>query len=151
MLRTDLVIEVQEYFVAGRLRVNVKRNGAYVPQAHVKVVGSGDKQFKSGDTDFRGVFVAEDLIGQATVIAKVGEDYAFHRGKNLFQPSRFQMPPQGDAQRRQSEGKQPTGGERFKALDNLFQNNDALQRSNLRYLQELYDNKQTGVQVDKTR
>ena len=36
---------------------------------HVKAIGSGDNEFKSGDTDLRGIFVAEGLNGSATVIA----------------------------------------------------------------------------------
>ena len=39
-------------------------------------------RFKSGETDLRGVFVADGLRGKATVIAKAGEArYAFHRGE----------------------------------------------------------------------
>jgi tetratricopeptide (TPR) repeat protein len=45
-----------------------------------EAIGSRDNQFKSGDTDLRGIFVAEDLNGSATVIARQEGRYEFYRG-----------------------------------------------------------------------
>ncbi|MBL4849707.1 MAG: hypothetical protein JKY65_29615, partial [Planctomycetes bacterium] len=83
VLITPLKIEVQED-ESGRLRVNLQDTvkGLRPAGVHVKAVGSNDGRFKSGETDLRGVFVADGLRGTATVIAKAGEArYAFHRGE----------------------------------------------------------------------
>lgn len=84
VLITPLKIEVQEDAVSGRLRANVidTVQGQYVPEVHVKAIGSADTVFRSGQTDLRGIFVADGLRGTATVIARVGQSrYAFYRGQ----------------------------------------------------------------------
>jgi len=83
ILITPLKIEVQEEPASGRLRANVLDavKGGYRPEVHVKAIGSGDAQFRSGETDLRGLFIADNLHGNATVIAREGESrYAFFRG-----------------------------------------------------------------------
>jgi hypothetical protein len=48
----------------------------------VKVIGSANDQFVSGQSDLRGIFVADGIIGTSTVIARTDANrYAFHRGK----------------------------------------------------------------------
>jgi len=89
VLITPLKIEVQEDAASGRLRANVidSVEGQYVPEVHVKAIGSADTAFKSGQTDLRGIFVADALRGTATVIARVGESrYAFYRGQTWVGP-----------------------------------------------------------------
>ena len=50
----------------------------------VKVIGSDTPQFISGETDLRGVFVAEGLRGLVTAVArKANRQYAFYRGKTF--------------------------------------------------------------------
>jgi len=87
ILRGDLVLDVQEEKDSGRVRVNVLERSTrkYVAKAHVKVIGEGNSDFVSGDTDLRGVFVADDIKGRATVIARHGDEYAFYRGKTALQ------------------------------------------------------------------
>lgn len=82
VLVTPLKLEIQETPTAGAVRVNVRDSakGTYRPNVHVKAIGSSDNEFKSGDSDLRGVFVAEGLNGAATVIAKQDGLYAFYRG-----------------------------------------------------------------------
>ena len=65
------------------VRANVldTAKGGYRPEVHVKAIGSADKDFRGGDTDLRGLFIADGLRGKATVIAREGESrYAFFRG-----------------------------------------------------------------------
>jgi len=95
VLISPLEIEVQEDVTSGRVRVNVRdtTNGTFIEGVHVKAVGSTDKlgakrrggaafQFKSGETDLRGIVIADDIRGNATVIARDEQDrYAFYRGK----------------------------------------------------------------------
>ena len=83
-LITPLKIEAQEEPASGRVRVNVLdtvRKG-YRPDVHVKAIGSSDSEFRDGDTDLRGLFIADNLRGKATVIAREGQSrYAFFRGE----------------------------------------------------------------------
>jgi TolA-binding protein len=83
VLITPLKIEVQQDASSGRVRVNVldTAKGGYRPEVHVKAIGSADSAFRSGETDLRGLFIADDVHGKVTVIAREGESrYAFFRG-----------------------------------------------------------------------
>ena len=83
ILVTPLEIEVQEDTVSGRVRVNVRDAvvGNYLPKVHVKAVASADGRFRSGETDLRGVFVADGMRGKSTIIARDQINrYAFYRG-----------------------------------------------------------------------
>lgn len=84
VLITPLKIEVQEDGTSGRVRANVLDTvkGGYRPEVHVKTIGSADTEFRSGETDKRGLFIADNVRGKATVIAREGESrYAFFRGE----------------------------------------------------------------------
>ena len=84
VLITPLKIEVQEDGTSGRVRANVLDTvkGGYRPEVHVKTIGSADTEFRSGETDKRGLFIADNVHGKATVIAREGESrYAFFRGE----------------------------------------------------------------------
>jgi outer membrane protein assembly factor BamD (BamD/ComL family) len=86
VLVTPLKIEVQEDAASGRVRATVKDSTTdkYLRDVHVKVIGSGNDEFISGETDLRGVFVADGIRGTTTVIAEAeGGRYAFYRGKTL--------------------------------------------------------------------
>jgi tetratricopeptide (TPR) repeat protein len=83
VLITPLKIEVQEEPASGRIRANVldTAKGGYRPEVHVKAIGSADSEFRSGETDLRGIYIADNLRGKATVIAREGNSkYAFFRG-----------------------------------------------------------------------
>ena len=75
VLVSPLELEVLEEPASGRVRVTVRdaRTKDLLPKVQVKVIGSDNPQFFSGETDLRGVFVAE------------GVQRAGHRGR-----------PQGD-------------------------------------------------------
>jgi tetratricopeptide (TPR) repeat protein len=84
VLITPLKIEIQEETASGRIRANVLDavKGGYRPEVHVKAIGSADSKFRSGETDLRGIFTADNLRGKATVIAREGTSrYAFFRGE----------------------------------------------------------------------
>jgi hypothetical protein len=57
-----------------------------VPKAEVWVVGSANDTFRKGQSDLRGVLVADDIRGTATVVAWKEGQYAFHRGQAVLQP-----------------------------------------------------------------
>ena len=83
VLVTPLEVEVLEEADAGRVRVVVRdaRTKDLVPKVLVKVIGTNNPTFFSGQTDLRGVFVAEGVNGQVTAVArKDAGQYAFYRG-----------------------------------------------------------------------
>ena len=85
VLVTPLEMEVLEEPAAGRIRIAVRdaRSKEFLPKVQVKVIGSDASQFVSGETDLRGVFVAEGLRGLVTAVARKGTvQYAFYRGTN---------------------------------------------------------------------
>ena len=68
VLITPLKIEVQEDSgqrtrAGQRARYRVK--GGYRPEVHVKAIGSADTEFRSGETDLRGLFIADAVHGKA--------------------------------------------------------------------------------------
>jgi uncharacterized protein YfaS (alpha-2-macroglobulin family)/TolA-binding protein len=89
VLVSPLELEVLEEPGNGRVRVAVRDalTRAPVPKVQVKVIGSNNGTFFSGETDLRGVYVAEGVLGQVTALArqdapdrKDAPRYAFHRG-----------------------------------------------------------------------
>ena len=78
----NLDLQVEEDPQSARVRVTVldDKTGVYENNVHVKVIGSRDSKFRSGETDLRGIFIADNVNGTATVIARKGEEYSFHRG-----------------------------------------------------------------------
>ncbi|MCH7692390.1 MAG: hypothetical protein IID50_02990 [Proteobacteria bacterium] len=81
---SPLSLEIQEDATSGRVRVTVKDKVAdkYAKDVHVKVIGSANPKFTSGETDLRGIFIADAIRGTSTIIARSGKDrYAFYRGK----------------------------------------------------------------------
>jgi alpha-2-macroglobulin len=83
VLVSPLKLEVNEEPGAGRVRVTVRdaKTGDLIPKVQVKVIGSDTPTFLSGESDLRGVYVAEGVRGQVTAVARKGTaQYAFHRG-----------------------------------------------------------------------
>jgi len=83
VLVTPLELEVLEEADAGRVRVVVRdaRTKDLVPKVQVKVIGTDNPTFFTGQTDLRGVYVADGVIGQVTAVARKGTgQYAFYRG-----------------------------------------------------------------------
>ena len=91
VLVTPLELEVLEEAEAGRVRVTVRdaRTKDLVPKVQVKVIGTNNPTFFTGETDLRGVFVAEGVSGQVTAVArKDAGQYAFYRGQIPSRPCR---------------------------------------------------------------
>lgn len=83
VLVSPIELEVLEDAIAGRARIVVRDAGKQSPvgKAQVKVIGTSDADFTSGETDLRGVFNAEGLHGRISVIVRKGTaEYAFYRG-----------------------------------------------------------------------
>jgi tetratricopeptide (TPR) repeat protein len=156
VLVSPLLVDVQEDPTSGRVRATVKEttgggteDAKYVADVHVKVIGSNNSEFTSGETDLRGVFIADAIAGTSTVIAQAeGGQYAFFRGKTHLGQVKAN---------RAAAAKQPQAGEKRKStsnkelLKNVFQGQIDASRSNSTKLQELYDNPAEGVQVEQAK
>ena len=148
VLVSPLVLEIQEDATSGRVRVTVKDTLAdrYADDVHVKVIGTRNKSFIDGETDLRGIFVADAIQGTSTVIARADEDrYAFFRGKtSLGAP-----PPASKASAPQSAAPNaaPKPAAERALLKNLFDSNSAIQQEQRGNYRNLLDNKTKGVKA----
>jgi hypothetical protein len=153
VLLTPLEAEVAEEASSGRVRATVKdvATDKYVSDVHVKVIGSGNQDFVSGETDLRGVFVADAIRGTSTVIARSEDNrYAFFRGDtHLGAP----MPTQDESaavQEAAPSDEPPPGGSKQnqELLREFYEGNSAIQGLNNDWLkQNVYDNEKKGVQA----
>jgi hypothetical protein len=145
-LVTPLEIEVQQDAVSGRVRANVinDREKEYVAEVHVKAIGSADSEFRSGETDLRGVFVADNLRGTATVIARDGDArYAFYRGEKWLGPPVQQTPA--------NQPTEPLEEKRFDYRSNLRMQNEDLQQGVWKEYDQNRRGKNKGVEVQKAQ
>jgi outer membrane protein assembly factor BamD (BamD/ComL family) len=148
VLVSPLELEVLEEPDASRVRVRVldARTRAFVPKVQVKVIGSNNPNFISGETDLRGIFVAEGVNGQVTAVVRAGKDqYAFHRGKTFLGPPPVPgIVPQTPEPGANAPVAAPLG-------QNVQMQNSMNRESQLRRLEERYKEMPKGVQVDKAR
>ena len=149
VLVSPLVLEIQEDVVSGRVRVTVKDDvkNQYTRDVHVKVIGTRNNDFTSGETDLRGIFVADAIGGQSTVIARAGDDrYAFYRGKISLRPQDEKKNGQPAAAAPQSQ--QKPGGERD-LLKNIRGSNFSIQLEQRGNYKNLLRNRDKGVKANK--
>jgi hypothetical protein len=143
LLVSPLELQVLEEPESGRVRVTVRdaRTKAFVPKVQVKVIGTNNPSFFSGETDLRGVFVAEGVRGQVTAVARKGTDrYAFHRGTTFVGPP----PTPANAPAEGKPGQQP---EPQDLRQNVQMQNLGNQKRQLQRLEERYRTQEKGVKV----
>jgi len=143
ILITPLKIEVQEDSTSGRVRANVldTAKGGYRPEVHVKAIGSADTEFRSGETDLRGLFIADNVHGKATVIAREGESrYAFFRGETWLG-----APPNAPAE--SSPQARPPGQQLYYQGNLDLQNTRIQQSNNDKFNQQRRQSQSQGVQT----
>ncbi|MGM0486920.1 MAG: tetratricopeptide repeat protein [Planctomycetota bacterium] len=149
VLVTSLKIEVQQDITSGRVRVNVLDavDESYVPEVHVKAIGSRNEAFRSGETDLRGIFVAEDIQGEVTVIARADKkQYAFFRGDKELLPRPGE---QAQAQQRPRQEEAEKQSPDFRK--NLRRQNKEMQMEQSEQYDRMRRQKQKGVQVKTTQ
>jgi len=148
VLVTPLDIEIQEDSGSGRVRVNVRdvAKNEYKEGVHVKAIGSAQKEFKSGKTDLRGLFIADDINGIATVIARENKDtYAFYRGKQWLGMPEGAKP----AELQQQQLAFPVDRQQADYRANIQLQNQAVQSDNFKEFDQMRRGVQKGVQVQK--
>ena len=142
VLITPLTMEVQENAHSGRVRVNVRDtvDDTYRAEVHVKAIGSANEQFRSGETDLRGIYIADNIRGEATVIARDAEArYAFYRGETWL-----------GAPKEQPQPRQPKSEQQGKPTDyqyNLRQQNRQMQQMNINQFEKMRRVQQKGIKV----
>lgn len=151
VLVSPLGLEIQED-ESGRVRVTVKdtTTDSYLHKVHVKVIGTANSEFVSGDTDLRGVFIADAINGVVTVIARTAESrYAFYRGKYWVGPPPAQpqqqveqMPASGG---RGARGRPPEAAPAEALLKQLKDSNSSFNNDQRENYQRLLKNRQQGV------
>ena len=147
VLVSPLAVEVQEDAPSGQVRVTVKNvvKDHYVSEVHAKVIGSRNGEFISGDTDLRGVFVAQGIQGTSTVIAQADAGrYAFFRGQTQLGAAPEPAKPQAEAQ--QAAQPAANGGDNNNGLlDNVMRGNSELQGQQKGNLKQIYQQNDGGV------
>lgn len=149
VLVSPLQLEVQEDVTSGRVRVTVKdvTADAFRGDVHVKVIGSANDDFESGQTDLRGLFVADDVKGSSTIIALADDDrYAFYRGELPLQghseePLGNDAPSEGNAA---ADAPQPADG-KLLLRGNVLGTNGKFQMEQKGNLDQLFNNDRQGV------
>jgi uncharacterized protein YfaS (alpha-2-macroglobulin family)/outer membrane protein assembly factor BamD (BamD/ComL family) len=150
VLVSPLVLDVQEDVVSGRVRVTVKDDvkNQYTRDVHVKVIGTRNSDFTSGETDLRGIFVADAIGGQSTVIARAGDDrYAFYRGKTSLRPQ-DEKKKNGQPAAPQSQQK-PGDADKDDLLRNIRGSNGSIQLEQRSNYKNLLRNNDKGVKANK--
>ncbi len=149
VLVSPLELAVAEDTTSKRVRVTVKdrRDESYRKDVHVKVIGASNEDFTSGDTDLRGVFLADDIRGTVTVIAKEKDAFSFYRG-----PLRELATVEDEADKA-AEGEYGAPDSPVQGGKDLLENlreqngfNNSIQRGNYR---KLLDNDDKGVEAQK--
>ena len=148
-LVTPLKIEVQEDPQSGRVRANVMDAVAnqYVADVHVKAIGSADADFRGGETDLRGIFIADNLRGKTTVIARDAKlRYAFYRGDKWLGAPEQQQPKVPV----NSQPGQPAAPQLDYRM-NLDMQNKAIQGGNWDSYNQFRRGPSKGVQIQKVK
>jgi hypothetical protein len=155
VLVSPLVVQVQEDAQSGRVRATVKDavTDDFLADVHVKVIGSANDAFQSGETDLRGVYIADGIAGTTTVIAQREDDrYAFHRGEEYLgpQPQANEPAAQAPAEAKDAELASPEAGKKA-LLEGIEGTNYRIQNQGQQLLEQFYGNSIQGVQVEKAR
>ncbi|MCA9214732.1 MAG: tetratricopeptide repeat protein [Planctomycetales bacterium] len=152
VLVTPLQVDVQEDATSGRVRTTVKNaaDSKYAADVHVKVIGTSNDDFIAGETDLRGLFVADGIHGKTTVIAQAdGGRYAFYRGKTHLGEVANNAPQQSAEAKQEQTQKKQSRDEML--LENIRGLNYDIQRSNSLRQQDLYFNGKSGVTVESVK
>ena len=104
-------------------------------------------RFVSGETDLRGVYLADGINGFSTAIARDGSgNFAFYRSEGAvlaMAASKSPAAPQGQARRK--------AGKAVDYRSNLRLENRKLQGYNFNQLGTIFKSKQRGVEVRQTK
>ena len=145
VLVSPLELAVQEDVASGRVRVTAKDAVAdrYVSKVLVKVIGSGNSDFVTGETDLRGIFKADAIRGETTVIRGHRPTATrFSAGQRFWPRPRRRLPRRAAAQQA------PAPPDAAKSLlENLDRNKNELQQQQRDSYRSLLRNRVRGVKA----
>ncbi len=151
VLVSPLSVLVQQDPDSGRVRVSVKdaTEDSFVRDVHIKVIGSANDDFVSGDTDLRGLMIADDIRGNCTVIAAGQDDqYAFFRGYTSLQDAKLTS-AQVNARQQQEmlqQNMEPAAQAGKQSLrNNLYRQNNIFQEEQQQNYIDLLNNQRSGI------
>ncbi|MBA2117080.1 alpha-2-macroglobulin family protein [Bremerella alba] len=152
VLISPLKLDVNEDLVSGRVRVTVKNKmkDTYVDDVHVKVIGTSNSDFVSGDTDLRGIFVGDGIRGRSTVIAQAEKgEYAFFRGTTdlALTPEELNRRSTRQSETQQQQGQQAPMNQtdaKQELLEGIQSGNSVIQQEQRRNLDRFYRNDVKG-------
>ena len=145
VLVSPIEIEVLEDPGDSRVRVTARdvQTKDFLSKVQVKVIGSDNPQFLSGETDLRGVFVAEGVRGVVTAVVRKGTNqYAFYRGTSYVgQSPQATIPVPGIPSAHNPAPSTPGAERADQSLDaNLKMQNTSNSIRQIERLQQRYDN-----------
>ncbi|MDF1842279.1 MAG: tetratricopeptide repeat protein [Rubripirellula sp.] len=151
VLVSPLSLLVQQDSDSGRVRVSVKdeADDSFVRDVHIKVIGSANDDFVSGDTDLRGLMIADDIRGNCTVIAAGQDDqYAFFRGYTSLQeaklvPEQVKTPQEQEIVQQTMEPAAQAGKQSLR--NNLYRQNNIFQEEQQQNYIDLLNNQRSGI------
>lgn len=149
VLVSELELRVVEDPISGRVRVQAldADEGTFVRDVDVRVIGSGNSDFVRGESDPRGLFVADGIRGRATVIARIGtDDYAFHRGEIALGMQR-----DGDVRQQMQRMDEPAQLKAAEYFRNVLEFNDINQDARLDNFQREAQQLRKGVKVKQAQ
>ncbi len=161
VLVTPLAVDIQEDAVSGQVRSTVKdrTTDRYLRDVHVKTIGTRNDDFVSGETDLRGVFVADGIQGTSTVIAQAETShYAFFRGKTELVPvaiptdQTVEGKPQAATAAPASPAASPQAAPeslKQQLLKGVQMRNSVMQEQQVQQLDDLYNAPSQGVEAAK--
>lgn len=148
VLVSPLELDVQEDPASGRVRATVKEAGLdrFLPRVELRVIGSRNPEFVAGQTDLRGVFVADAIQGRATVLARAdGDRYAFFRGSSDLMPAPA-APEAAPAAKGQAATEAPTqAGDVLQEQLQMFNDRNLMEQEEV--LRKNRSDKRRGVQA----
>lgn len=146
LLISPLELSVREEVGRGAVRIQVMDgpSGQFVRDADVRIIGSLNEDFVLGRTDPRGLFLADGVQGNPTVIARKGEGwYAFYRGPRALGTERNKS--------QQKLRQETEGNEGPDYLKNIRSMNQDAQYRRSQNLQEEMQRERKGVRIDQVK
>ncbi len=115
--------------------------------ADVKVIGTRNDDFVSGQTDLRGIFVADGIQGRSMVIAQAADGgYAFFRGETELGPPPAPATPAAAQPAEAAATAAPEASGKAQLLEGLQERNNVIQAEKVQQLKGVYDNSvQEGI------
>lgn len=154
VLVSDLELEVAEEIGTQRVRVQVvhQSDRRYLRDVDISIISQNSQGLVAGQTDPRGLFVADGVQGATTVIARLDDShYAFHRSENWVHRNLRELQEMERAIQLRSSNALQAQEKSLEYFQNVFDLNDSNQMQRKNRLNEEIKRERKGVQVKQVR